>query len=104
MQLWQKSMEFYGGLQSNDRIDSFEPVILSSHGGDLNRYMLLRGNADKLADVQEDDIFRNIVIERIVLESFQATSVKVKLMFLLVGQNYLASNFHVSFRMVLKLI
>ena len=38
MQLWQKSMEFYGGLQSNGRIESFEPVLLSAHGGDLNGY------------------------------------------------------------------
>ena len=30
MQLWQKSMEFYGGMQSNGRIDSFEPVLLSA--------------------------------------------------------------------------
>ncbi len=28
MQLWQKSMEFYGGLQSDDRIDSFEPAFV----------------------------------------------------------------------------
>jgi len=63
MQLWQKSMEFYGGLQSNGRIESFEPVLLSAHGGDLNGYMMLRGDADKLAGVQEDDTFIDIVIE-----------------------------------------
>ncbi len=63
MQLWQKSMEFYGGLQSNGRIDSFEPVLLSSHGGDLNGYVMLRGDADKLAGVREDDTFIDFVIE-----------------------------------------
>ena len=30
MQLWQKSMEYYGGLQSGGLIESFEPVILSA--------------------------------------------------------------------------
>ena len=78
MQLWQKSMEFYGGLQSNGRIDSFEPVLLSAHGGDLNGYMILRGDADKLAGVQEDDNLLTSLSRRIivwtVLESSQATS------------------------------
>ena len=63
LQLWQKSMEFYGGLQSNGRIDSFEPALLSSHGGDLNGYIILRGDADKLAGIQEDDTFINLVVE-----------------------------------------
>ena len=64
MQLWQKSMEFYGGLQSNGRIDSFEPVLLSAHGGDLNGYMILRGDADKLAGVQEDDTFNFVDLNK----------------------------------------
>ena len=63
LQLWQKAMEFYGGLQSNGRIDSFEPVILSAHGGDLNGYILLRGEADKLAGVQNDNTFIDLLIE-----------------------------------------
>jgi len=63
MKLWLKSIEFYGSLQSNGRIDSFEPVILSSHGGDLNGYMMLRGDADKLAEVQEDETFIDLIVE-----------------------------------------
>ena len=63
LQLWQKSLEFYGGLQSNGRIDSFEPVLLSSHGGDLNGFIMLRGDADKLAAVQEDDTFIDLAVE-----------------------------------------
>ena len=63
LQLWQKSMEFYGGLQSKGLIDSFEPVLLSSHGGDLNGFIVLRSEADKLAEVQKDDTFIDITIE-----------------------------------------
>ena len=63
LQLWQKSMEFYGNLQSNGRIESFEPVLLSSHGGDLNGLIVLRGDADKLAGVREDETFIDITIE-----------------------------------------
>ena len=63
MQLWQKSMEFYGGLQSSGRIESFEPVLLSAHGGDLNGFIMLRGDAEKLTGVREDSVFIDFAVE-----------------------------------------
>ena len=63
MQLFQKSMEFYGGLQTEGRIESFEPVVLTSHGGDLNGFILIRGEAEKLDEVRRDDTFLDIAIE-----------------------------------------
>ncbi len=63
MQLFQKAMEFYGGLQADGRIESFEPVILAAHGGDLNGFILLKGEAEKLDEVQRDDTFTNLSIE-----------------------------------------
>ena len=63
MQLFQKVMEFYGGLQAAGRIESFEPVILAAHGGDLNGFVLLRGEAEKLAEVQRDDTFVGFATE-----------------------------------------
>ena len=62
-QLFQKTLEFYGKLVNDGRIESFEPVILSVHGGDLNGFMLLRGNADKLAKLREDADFMDMTIE-----------------------------------------
>ena len=63
MQVFQKSLEFYGKLQSDGRIESFEPVILSAHGGDLNGFVLLRGDAEKLAEIKRDDTYIDLVIE-----------------------------------------
>ena len=63
MQLWQKSMEYYTGLQSDGRIESFEPVLLWAHGGDLNGFVIVRGDAEKLAGVQEDEMFFDLVTE-----------------------------------------
>jgi hypothetical protein len=54
MQLWQKSMEYYTGLQSDGRIESFEPVLLWAHGGDLNGFVIVRGDAEKLAGVERE--------------------------------------------------
>ncbi|MBL7213635.1 MAG: hypothetical protein ISS61_14785 [Desulfobacteraceae bacterium] len=63
MELFQKVVEFYGKLQADGRIESFEPVILAAHGGDLNRFFLLKGEAGKLAELREDDAFVQIVME-----------------------------------------
>jgi len=63
MDVFQKSIKFYGKLQNEGRIESFEPVILSAHGGDMNGFFLLRGDAEKLSEIKRDETFLNIVIE-----------------------------------------
>ena len=61
--LFERSLAFYGKLQIDGRIESFEPVFLSPHGGDMNGFILLRGDADKLAALRGDDEFLQIVVE-----------------------------------------
>ena len=63
MELFQKVVEFHGKLQAEGRIESSEPVILAAHGGDLNGFFLLKGEAEKLAELREDDAFVQIVME-----------------------------------------
>lgn len=63
MQLFQKSLEFYGKLMTEDRIESFEPIILSAHGGDLNGFILIRGDANKLSEIKREETFIDLVIE-----------------------------------------
>jgi hypothetical protein len=63
MELWQKAMEYYGKLQADGRIESFEPVLLTAHGGDLNGFVMLRGDAEKLAEVRRDDTFIDFTIQ-----------------------------------------
>jgi len=62
-QLFQKSMEYYGALQTDGRIESFEPVILAAHGGDLNGFVLIKGEVKKLNEIQGDDTFKDLSIE-----------------------------------------
>ena len=63
LKLFEKSMEFFGKLQADGRIESFEPALLSAHGGDLNGFILLRCDADKLTEVRKDDTFISITME-----------------------------------------
>jgi hypothetical protein len=61
--LFQKAMESYAKWQADGRIESFEPVILSAHGGDLNGFVMLRRSAEKLSELREDDKFMELVVE-----------------------------------------
>ena len=63
MKLWGKSMEYYGKLQAEGRIESFEPVILTAHGGDLNGFFLIRGDAKSLDEIRREDDYMDLIIE-----------------------------------------
>ena len=63
MQLFQKAMEYHSKLQADGRIESFEVVILSAHGGDLNGFIMLKGDAKKLAEIREEDTFIELTLE-----------------------------------------
>ena len=43
LQVFQESMQYYGGLQQEGRIESFDVYLLAPHGGDLNGFVILRG-------------------------------------------------------------
>jgi hypothetical protein len=63
MKLFQKVMEYYSKLQSGGKIESFEPFMLTHHGGDLNGFIILRGEAKKLGEVREEQTFIENSIE-----------------------------------------
>jgi len=47
--------EYLGGLQSSGAIDSFDTVFLEPHGGDLNGFFLIRGDANSLDSLVGSD-------------------------------------------------
>lgn len=61
--LWEKSMEYYNKLQADGRIESFEPVLLAAHGGDLNGFILIKGDREKLNEIRSEDTFLNFTVE-----------------------------------------
>jgi len=56
-------MQLNSKFQADGRIERFESVLLTLHGGDLNGFTLLYGSAEKLAEVREDKDFVEIMIE-----------------------------------------
>src|SRR3984893_14035 len=53
-----ESVQYYTELQKKGTIESFEPFLLEPHGGDLNGFILIRGDKDKLAHLRVDDEFQ----------------------------------------------
>ena len=54
-QLFQEVLQYLAGQQQAGKIDSFEPVILSPHGGDLNGFVLVRGDAAQLSALSANE-------------------------------------------------
>ena len=63
MDLFQKVMEYYAKSQSEGKIESSEPVLLRSHGGDLNGFILIKGDTEKLSKFAQEDTFNEHCIE-----------------------------------------
>jgi hypothetical protein len=61
LQVFQESMEYYGKLQQDGRIDSFDVLLLAPHGGDLNGFVILRGNRQALAEIRFSDEFERLI-------------------------------------------
>ena len=53
--LFQEFLQYLGGQQQEGTIQSFESVFLSPHGGDLNGFVLIRGETSKLDALQSSE-------------------------------------------------
>lgn len=60
VELFNETLEYYGRLQEEGMIESFEPVFLEPHGGDLSGFILIRGDAEKLAALRVSDEFTQL--------------------------------------------
>jgi hypothetical protein len=62
IEVFNETLAYYGRLQEEGTIESFEPVFLEPHGGDLGGFILIRGDAEKLAALRVSDEFTQITI------------------------------------------
>ena len=62
LQVFQESMEYYGRLQQEGRIEGFDVVLLGPHGGDLTGFVVLRGVRQALAEVRFSDEFERLLV------------------------------------------
>lgn len=62
LSLFGSSLEYYGTLQSDGAIESFEPVLLNAVASDLSGVILIRGSSEKLDALKREDQFIEMVI------------------------------------------
>jgi hypothetical protein len=58
VQVFNESVQYWGTLQGDGKIEDFEVVLLSPHGGDLQGFALLRGSADQMGALRADEEFQ----------------------------------------------
>jgi hypothetical protein len=61
LEVFNDTLEFYGRLQQQGTIESFEAWFLGAHGGDLAGFVLMRGARERLDEVQRSPEFELLV-------------------------------------------
>jgi hypothetical protein len=70
LQVLNESVEYWGGLQGDGRIEDFELALLTPHGGDLQGFALLRGSEEQISALQSDEEFqRRVARADLIIES-----------------------------------
>ena len=71
VELFNEVLAYYGRLQEDGEIESFEPVFLEPHGGDLGGFILIRGEAEKLAALRVSEEFTQFSIRAgLIVDNF----------------------------------
>ena len=60
VKVFNETFEYYSRLQQEGEIESFEPILLEPHGGELSGFYLLRGDRDKLARIRSSEEFERL--------------------------------------------
>ena len=60
LQVFNEGIQYWSGLQQRGEIESFEPVLLEPHGGDLYGFVMIKGDQDKLARLRTDPEFQRL--------------------------------------------
>jgi hypothetical protein len=57
LEVFNESLQYYGQLQQDGKIESVDAWFLAPHGGDLAGFILLRGDREQLDEVQRSADF-----------------------------------------------
>ncbi len=71
LETFNRGLQFFSDLQERGELESFEPVLLQPHGGDLSGFVLARGSREQLDRLQADEEFLRLSARgTLVVESF----------------------------------
>ncbi len=70
VEVFNEVVAYWGGLQGDGKIEDFEVVFLTPHGGDLAGFGLLRGSAEQMNALRGDEEFiRHVARADLIVES-----------------------------------
>jgi hypothetical protein len=61
LDVFNETIELYGQMQSDGRIESFDVALLQPHGGELAGYVMLRGSEQQMDAVNHDEAFQRLM-------------------------------------------
>ena len=67
LEVFNETIELYGQLQSEGRIEDFEVALLDPHGGELQGYVMLRGSEDQIDSVRRSEDFQRVMTKASLL-------------------------------------
>lgn len=62
-ELFASSIGYWTEQQKAGKIDSFEPVLLSQHGGDMNGFFIIKGEGTKLHELTNSEEFTKLAMQ-----------------------------------------
>ena len=62
LDVFNETVEYYGQLQSDGRIESWDVALLQPHGGELAGYVMLRGSQEQIDAVNSDENFERLMV------------------------------------------
>jgi hypothetical protein len=60
LDVFNETIELYGQMQEDGRIDSFEVCLLQPHGGELGGFELIRGSEEQIDALRRSEDFERI--------------------------------------------
>ncbi|QIK75112.1 hypothetical protein [Nocardioides piscis] len=60
LDVFNDAVTYYGERLQDGSIESFDPVILDPHGGDLQGFFLIKGSAQGLAAMMDSEEFQRL--------------------------------------------
>jgi hypothetical protein len=60
LEVFNESVQYYGQLQQDGRIEAMDAWFLEPHGGDLQGFILLRGDRQQLDEVRRSPEFERL--------------------------------------------
>jgi hypothetical protein len=63
LEVFNEAVGLYGRMQQDGRVESFDLALLAPNGGGIEGYMCLRGSAEQLAAVKEDQDYLRVMTD-----------------------------------------